>query len=1144
MKRFIVIFPVAVLALIGLLLVVPGFIDWTKYKDQMVAQLEQTTGLDYEIDGKLELALLPFPKVLIENLNVVAPNNADQPQILTLKQLEVDVELLPLLQGQLAVNHVNLINPVVHVVASDGGTMNFMTPELSLMMQGDDGKNSDGKAEEKSTISLKEIRIKGGEVTFSDLVKKQSFNLSDINLVIKADELVGPYTASGDVVYAGQKAELDVKTGRIDNLSESVALQLKFNFPKTQSVINYSGVIAYNGELEIQGETSIKSKDARAVMSLAGVDLPSTSSGSIDVRGILTMNGQQLSYQNLSLSYGDILSATGQMIINRATGNSVDDISIELDSDKPIYLDRLLSVQPESGSSKREAFLPNHLDLPIPFTAKANIKASEINFGGQAYKAVTLALNKDDIDMGGSIKAGLPEAAGSLVADFSIVYRNKKDLEGGAGVSLSNPVVKIDTAFDLQKTSFLKGFMPDELRLFPLDSVVGKSGGSFAGQVSLTPVMIGVKDATLKLMNKNHAFSGSYALRQNDKKDLLDITLAAEGVDLALWENAFKENSGGSAQKASQGGVGRKAVDFKTIIPKDLPIDLRGKFDFTDALYKDHVFEKIGLSASLIDGTFGVERFAFEDKEKSKITATAKVSDIEKMDGIDAKFDVTAENWQAFLSQIGADISSLPKDNGRGIFTGTLKGSATELNFNSKLTAMKAVLEANGVMVDFSQVEKTAVKFTYPSYIDLVRFYMPDFKGGAGIDKSINLSAVLDQDGTVYGVSDLSAVIGPAHFKGTGAIDLTGKKPSVQADLQFADLPISQMMGVKTKHSGMIKARPLRDKQSARDVRWSRNAIDTTWMHGFNLNLKAKGDAVSYGVWSMESPVMELLLDNGTLNVKALKGSIFGGTVDAGATIVSSDKARQPIKVAANIDLAEINLDQFVQNFTGASMLKTQGKVSLKSDVETSGLSPAALIFDLAGEGGVTGDNLVFYGFDLTKLSRALSQPTGGNIGRNFSTFLDAATAGGKTVFSRLESTYQIKEGVVNFTKLNLDGPDASINSFGNVNLPLWTIDLQNKIKLAKPEDAPVLGIDFKGPLDEPARSFGQKAMQSYLDRLIESSIKDVILNKVLDQKTGDTVVPGSDPAASGGGENNAPAPKQIKPEEALFNILENVIKN
>ena len=73
MKKIILaLFSIIILLVIGLL-VGPSFIDWNKYKEQIIAKAESASGYNIDITGDLSLSLLPSPKLKIEGLVVEAP---------------------------------------------------------------------------------------------------------------------------------------------------------------------------------------------------------------------------------------------------------------------------------------------------------------------------------------------------------------------------------------------------------------------------------------------------------------------------------------------------------------------------------------------------------------------------------------------------------------------------------------------------------------------------------------------------------------------------------------------------------------------------------------------------------------------------------------------------------------------------------------------------------------------------------------------------------------------------------------------------------------------------------------------------------------------------------------------------------------
>src|SRR5262249_23603439 len=129
-KRTVLIAGGIVVVLLGGALVAPSFIDWNKYKPQIVAQLENATGHVYDIQGPLSLSILPAPHVIIGSLSIKAPQGQGGPTLLTLDRASVSVDLLPLIQGQVHVSSVTLDKPVFTATIARDGTPSWMTPKL------------------------------------------------------------------------------------------------------------------------------------------------------------------------------------------------------------------------------------------------------------------------------------------------------------------------------------------------------------------------------------------------------------------------------------------------------------------------------------------------------------------------------------------------------------------------------------------------------------------------------------------------------------------------------------------------------------------------------------------------------------------------------------------------------------------------------------------------------------------------------------------------------------------------------------------------------------------------------------------------------------------------------------------------------
>ena len=103
------------IAILVLLVVLPGgaivyvmSVDYNQYKGLIASEVERATGRKLTIDGKVALALSLTPTLTVKDLSLANPPGGSRPQMIMLKRLEVQMQLLPLLSRQVKIDLVVL----------------------------------------------------------------------------------------------------------------------------------------------------------------------------------------------------------------------------------------------------------------------------------------------------------------------------------------------------------------------------------------------------------------------------------------------------------------------------------------------------------------------------------------------------------------------------------------------------------------------------------------------------------------------------------------------------------------------------------------------------------------------------------------------------------------------------------------------------------------------------------------------------------------------------------------------------------------------------------------------------------------------------------------------------------------------------
>ncbi len=1105
-----------VAALLGTALIVPSFIDWNKYKGPIVTQLEAATGHDYDIQGPIQLAILPFPHVSVDALSVKAPADQGGASLLTLDKASVSVELLPLIQGQVNVKSVTLDKPVITVAIAQDGTPSWITPKLQARQSGTP-ETAQGQASQvgmADKIAFQSIRIKNGSIQFEDQRSGKVIAARDINLTVQAGSLFGPYDVDGDLAYQYtaknarepqlETIEIEGKSGRIGKDAGSARVNVEVRLPSSKSNIEFSGTAGLRNSLEVQGEATLATDNlARLIEPFTG-PAPAAAAMAVQAKGILTYTPNSVALRNARFSYGNA-PFEGSIAISGLKQAPMT-VEAELSSDKPVNLDKLIPAKDRneqgggegSSSGAAASLIPETLIIPSGLTGKVAVALKTVTYKGLGFNDTVFNVAVAPKTFKGQFRSGLA-GDGDASGTFDLTYASAAEKDGS--MILSDPSLNYRMQLNTKDPRRLLGaFVPP--------ANLDKAGNLLASNLGLdvkgtvTPRAVKADAGSLTLLGTPFAFAASYTPKAMKGRDSIVLTVSADTLDADAWLKRVSPDRGQEAATRPENKKPDVAAMAKSF---SLPFDLDLSASVKSLRYKENDYANVGIKGKMAGNSLAVQQAGFQDQSGNVLNVAGNIASLTDLKGIDLSANGRTPDADLLLKTLKVDAASLPDKVGSAEGSVELKGQADHLGFTANIKALRGSLEASGALADLlttPSVSDLTFRLRHPNYVDLVRLYDPTFRGSVDIDKNLDLFTSMQRDGKVYKFKEIRAAIGPARITGEMTADMGGSVPFVSATMQFGTFPVDKLLGAEatTGRSGTIQAGR---SQPSGDVRWSRDAIDTAWMRKWNADFKTTADQVSYGNWQIANADMAVTLKNGTLTLDKLNGGMYGGTVGLTGKMASSAQERQPLDVSAAVNLDGVSLESFVQSFSGSRLVRAKGTINLDTNVNATGISPAALIFDLAGKGTVKGNDLELQGFDLARISRTFVQPSS-SWKENFGGLLNSSLSGGSTRFDTLDGAFTISEGVINFDRMKLNGEDASIDTAGTVSLPLWTVNIENTITLPEPKDnpPPPLKVAFKGPLDNPAQTFGKSALEGYFMQQYGNKLQDKLIEK-LDKKGG-----------------------------------------
>ena len=153
MKKLVFGIAFVLVALVVAVLVAPNFVHWNQYRDQIASEAKSRTGRDIEINGDIRITLLPAPTLMVSDVHLANVEGSSDADMISLDALEIKIALAPLLGGNVRVQSIKLVKPVINLELLDG-RRNNMVFEFSGPRSEKPKKNEDPVSDPSSVVPL------------------------------------------------------------------------------------------------------------------------------------------------------------------------------------------------------------------------------------------------------------------------------------------------------------------------------------------------------------------------------------------------------------------------------------------------------------------------------------------------------------------------------------------------------------------------------------------------------------------------------------------------------------------------------------------------------------------------------------------------------------------------------------------------------------------------------------------------------------------------------------------------------------------------------------------------------------------------------------------------------------------------------
>ena len=294
---------------VAALFVAPHFINWNEYKSDITEQISQATGRNIAIDGTLNVRLLPTPAMTVRNVRLANLDGAGTPDMVRLEALQVRVALMPLLSGEVQVERIRLLNPVINLERMADGRANwdFAPPGSNQGSNGTTGAATPPQSVSvEPAIRLDHFEIVGGTVIYSDVKAASTHKIENLGATLQARSLSGPFQVVGSGRYGNIPVSFETTLGNIIE-GRTVSLNTVLMMPGATR-INLSGAIVGLGENpRFKGTIEGAGDNLAGLLSALGgsVDAPGLLSQPFSLHGELDASQKTTNLENLEWSLGN-----------------------------------------------------------------------------------------------------------------------------------------------------------------------------------------------------------------------------------------------------------------------------------------------------------------------------------------------------------------------------------------------------------------------------------------------------------------------------------------------------------------------------------------------------------------------------------------------------------------------------------------------------------------------------------------------------------------------------------------------------------------------------------------------------------------------------------------------------------------------
>lgn len=251
--------------------------------DQVSTKVEQATGRTLTVNGEQNLSVFPSLSLALNDVHFSNVKGGSKQDMASITELLIHIPWFSVFSGELNIDKFVINNLEILLEKSIEGKVNWQFSSLATT-ENKVAKSTDNTDQKTSIsdnsvtlpeyfdISLGQVEINGGKLTFIDHQSKETKIIDQLNLAVFLPSLRQPLNLSGSVRYMAQVFELESSITTLAKAINNQAFSLKLNLTSQLAKLNYEGDVIKQGK-EIKGSLSVSGESAKQLLNWQNITL-------------------------------------------------------------------------------------------------------------------------------------------------------------------------------------------------------------------------------------------------------------------------------------------------------------------------------------------------------------------------------------------------------------------------------------------------------------------------------------------------------------------------------------------------------------------------------------------------------------------------------------------------------------------------------------------------------------------------------------------------------------------------------------------------------------------------------------------------------------------------------------------------------